>query len=82
MYKEAVELLLEFLQEVYEWRKKKKTYVIVEVCVDCGVVVDATDFSHFKHTAVWTDIDHNGIGEWIEALKWMLRLLESCKHLD
>jgi hypothetical protein len=49
---------------------------MVFFCVDCLKIVDidGRDEHYSKgHTVVFTDVDHDGIGEWIRCLEWIKR---------
>lgn len=49
---------------------------MVFFCVDCVKIVgfDERDEHYSKgHTVVFTDVDHDGIGEWIRCLEWVRR---------
>ena len=46
----------------------------VEVCVDCKEIIDKSNRDkHSGHRIVWMNCDHNGVHEWIRALKWVLK---------
>jgi len=48
-----------------------------EVCIDCGKIIDYWhDEEHYGHITVATNDEHDGIGEWIDALEWVLREME------
>jgi hypothetical protein len=41
-------------------------------CIDCQTTYDPIeDSKHDDHTITYTDVDHDGIGEWVKALKWV-----------
>jgi len=73
--------LLDFLKEV-----RAKSYDFVSVCIDCKVVtvshehgVSWDDWVRYKlghdhHHVIFSDCDHDGIGEWIKCLEWVLDL--------
>jgi uncharacterized OB-fold protein len=48
---------------------------IIHFCVDCGRVFNPSKelALHEGHTTTFTDVDHDGIGEWITALEWIKR---------
>jgi hypothetical protein len=50
---------------------------MVFFCVDCMRVVNGEEDEHYdkKHTVILTNIDHDGIGEWIRCLEWVKRYL-------
>jgi hypothetical protein len=41
-------------------------------CIDCQTTYDPVgDSEHDDHTVTYTDVDHDGIGEWVKPLKWI-----------
>ena len=51
---------------------------VVFFCVDCVKIVEENERDeHYSrgHTVVLTDIDHDGIGEWIRCLEWVKKRL-------
>jgi hypothetical protein len=43
----------------------------VEFCIDCKKIVKDIS-SHEGHNIIFSDCDHDGIGEWINCLKYIL----------
>jgi ribulose 1,5-bisphosphate carboxylase large subunit-like protein len=75
-FKERLEKLLEALREAEKLFDEGRSY-FVEFCVDCGRVYEESEFEeHLNHTRTFTCVDHDGIGEWIACLQWVLQHLE------
>jgi hypothetical protein len=74
-FKERLEKLLEALREAEKLFDEGRSY-FVEFCVDCGRVYGVSEFEeHLNHTRTFTSVDHDGIGEWIACLQWVLKQL-------
>jgi uncharacterized Zn ribbon protein len=67
---EKLEKLLQQLrkaQELYDYRKGA-----VYFCIDCMKTYSDDELKeHLNHRTTFTDVDHDGIGEWISALEWV-----------
>jgi len=66
---EKLEALLQSLREAQKLYDYKKG--IIHFCVDCMEVYVEDWRKHLNHTTTFTDVDHDGIGEWISALEWV-----------
>jgi hypothetical protein len=66
---EKLEALLQSLrkaQKLYDYKGGA-----VHFCIDCMKVYDEDWKKHLNHTTTFTDVDQDGIGEWISALEWV-----------
>lgn len=67
---EEIREVLNFLKKIYDSITDKDLFNTIDVCITCKKV--NTGCSIFDHTVVWSDMDHDGIHEWIRALEWVL----------
>jgi hypothetical protein len=71
---EKLDALLTSLEKAtLEPIQPNKRTVMIHFCVDCMKQIDwPKEYKdHEGHTIIFTDIAHDGIGEWIKALKWI-----------
>jgi hypothetical protein len=70
---ERLDALLHALREARELFNRSR--YVVNFCVDCMAAFDwPGDYRrHEGHTVTFTDVDHDGIGEWIAVLEWLKR---------
>jgi len=70
---EEIRRLLEALKEAWD-NFEDSDFKPVDFCVDCRKIVTGEEASHSVkgHTVVFSDWEHDGIGEWIRALEWVL----------
>jgi hypothetical protein len=70
--------IFDLLRKLEEAKRTYEPGNFVEFCVDCGRIVTMESVDpHTGHTTVFTDYDHDGIGEWERALKWVLKLMKT-----
>jgi uncharacterized protein (DUF983 family) len=51
---------------------------VVNFCIDCMKPYSENELSkHLNHNTIFTDVDHDGIGEWIAALEWVKREMQT-----
>ena len=49
-----------------------KGYHIREFCIQCKKVMPIAHYFDTEHKSIFSDVEHDGIGEWIDCLKWIL----------
>lgn len=66
--------ILKRLEEAnFKWETESPRIVRVEFCMLCGRIIESHEWhEHTNHFTIFTDIDHDGIGSTVEALKWQL----------
>lgn len=77
--KEEIEELLMELEKAYKKFGKREVGKVI-YCMDCKKIVifsfkkepSRKDFSHCKHFHIYSWCEHDGIGEWIRCLRWVL----------
>jgi len=70
---QEIRKLLEVLEEADKlYERRYPDIVKVEVCVDCCKIISDEDDCWRRHRTIVTNIDHDGVGEWIRTLKWVL----------
>jgi len=67
------EELTKLLEELEKARRKHNQGGITRFCISCMKTYEVGDNSHDNHITTFTDIDHDGISEWIKALKYIKR---------
>ena len=83
--KDEIRRKIEFLEDVLEELERRGAWM-VHVCIDCEKVdfghkyFDTWECERRGHKVIFTDVSHNGIGEWISCLKWVLEKMEECER--
>jgi hypothetical protein len=52
----------------------------VHVCIDCGRWVPEEEWlkgEHDNHLYTFTNCDHDGVGEWLRCLNWLLKRVKA-----
>lgn len=82
--RKEIKELIEVLEHAIKKRQGTKYSLQAEVCIDCKKVisldyepVDLRYLTHRNHLTIVSDVDRNEIGDWLSALKWVLKLESS-----
>lgn len=75
--KKEIKDLISILEQAIKKRNGTKYSLQAQVCIDCKKLIsidyEPVDMTHLNHLTIESDVDRNEIGDWLNALKWVLK---------